>query len=88
VATAGLLPHPVTFVAVAAALASLTWSFGRDIGWLWRTESAQRAFAIIPVSPAPALPALEIVPLAAAPRRAVETVELRRFRRQRASVGV
>lgn len=89
VATAGLLPHAVTFAAVAAALASLTWSFGRDIGWLWRTESAQRTFAIIPVSPAPALPALEIVPLAATPRRRpVEAVELRRFRRQRASVTV
>jgi phosphatidylglycerophosphate synthase len=89
VATAGLLPHAVTFVAVAAALASLTWSFGRDIGWLWQTESAQRTYAIIPVSPAPALPALEIVPLAATPRRpSVEAVELRRFRRQRASVSV
>jgi phosphatidylglycerophosphate synthase len=88
VATAGLLPHAVTFVAVAAALASLTWSFGRDIGWLWRTESAQRRFAIIPVSPAPAMPARQIVPVAPAPRRSVETIELRRSRRQRASVGV
>jgi phosphatidylglycerophosphate synthase len=88
VATAGLLPHAVTFAAVAAALASLTWSFGRDIGWLWRTESAQRRFAIIPVSPAPAMPARQIVPVAPAPRRSVETIELRRSRRQRASVGV
>jgi phosphatidylglycerophosphate synthase len=88
VATAGLLPHAVTFAAVAAALASLTWSFGRDIGWLWRTESAQRRFAIIPVSPAPAMPARQIVPVAPAPRRSVETIELRRSRRQRTSVGV
>jgi phosphatidylglycerophosphate synthase len=88
VATAGLLPHAITFAAVAAALASLTWSFGRDIGWLWRTESAQRRFAIIPVSPAPAMPARQIVPVAPAPRRSVETIELRRSRRQRASVGV
>jgi phosphatidylglycerophosphate synthase len=88
VTTAGLLPHAVTFVAVAAALASLTWSFGRDIGWLWRTESAQRRFAIIPVSPAPAMPARQIVPVAPAPRRSVETIELRRSRRQRTSVGV
>jgi hypothetical protein len=28
-----------------AALGSLTWSFGSDIGWLWRTERARRAAA-------------------------------------------
>jgi phosphatidylglycerophosphate synthase len=53
VATAGLLPSPVTLVLVAAALASLIWSFGRDIDWLWRTESAARRLALVPVSPAP-----------------------------------
>jgi phosphatidylglycerophosphate synthase len=57
VATAGLLPPALTLAAVAAALASLTWSFGRDIAWLWNAESARRAIAIIPVSPAPALSA-------------------------------
>jgi len=62
VATAGLLPQALTFAAVAAALASLTWSFGRDIAWLWTTESAQRTIAIIPVSPAPALPSTALVP--------------------------
>jgi phosphatidylglycerophosphate synthase len=63
VATAGLLPQAATFIVVAAALASLTWSFGRDISWLWRVESAQRRFALIPVSPAPAGRRVEIVML-------------------------
>jgi phosphatidylglycerophosphate synthase len=43
VATANLLPHVVTLVAVIGALASLTWSFGRDIAWLARTEQARRS---------------------------------------------
>jgi phosphatidylglycerophosphate synthase len=38
VATASLLPEAVAFLAVAAALASLTWSFGRDVRWLWVAE--------------------------------------------------
>jgi hypothetical protein len=48
------LPRPLALVAVLAALASLTWSFARDIGWLWRTEQARRA--------ALTRPALLIVP--------------------------
>ncbi|GAB1640286.1 CDP-alcohol phosphatidyltransferase family protein [Krasilnikovia sp. MM14-A1259] len=43
VATAGILPTAVNFAVVLAALVSLTWSFGRDIAWLWRTEQAHRA---------------------------------------------
>ena len=78
IAAAGLLPHAVTVAAVAAALASLTWSFGRDIGWLWRTEAAGRKLALIPVSPAP----VQIVPPA---RRSAEP---RGTRRQRTSVSV
>jgi phosphatidylglycerophosphate synthase len=42
-ATAQVLPGAVTYVALLAALASLTWSFGRDIAWLWRVERARRA---------------------------------------------
>jgi phosphatidylglycerophosphate synthase len=45
VATAHLLPYGPTYALVAAALASLTWSFGSDVGWLWRTEQARRAAA-------------------------------------------
>jgi len=48
VATAHLLPYPLALAAVVAALASLTWSFARDIGWLWRTEQARRAALIRP----------------------------------------
>ncbi|MGA5302721.1 CDP-alcohol phosphatidyltransferase family protein [Nucisporomicrobium flavum] len=43
VATAGLLPVALTRVVVAAALASLVWSFGKDIAWLWRAEQERRA---------------------------------------------
>jgi phosphatidylglycerophosphate synthase len=35
VATAGVLPRPLTVATVAAALALLVESFGRDVGWLW-----------------------------------------------------
>jgi phosphatidylglycerophosphate synthase len=42
VATAHLLPYPIALAAVVAALASLTWSFGRDIVWLARAEQARR----------------------------------------------
>jgi phosphatidylglycerophosphate synthase len=70
VATAGLLPQSLTFAAVAAALTSLTWSFGRDIRWLWRAESAQRTAALIPVSPAPALGPVSAVPVRTQPASA------------------
>jgi phosphatidylglycerophosphate synthase len=39
-ATAHVLPYPVALAAVVGALASLTWSFGRDVAWLWRTARA------------------------------------------------
>ncbi|MGP4051574.1 CDP-alcohol phosphatidyltransferase family protein [Streptomyces sp. 2A115] len=37
-AGSGVLPYALTFAVVALALALLTWSFGRDIGWLWRVR--------------------------------------------------
>ncbi|MET8153939.1 CDP-alcohol phosphatidyltransferase family protein [Actinoplanes sp. NPDC049668] len=42
VATASLIPDAVALVAVAGALASLIWSFGRDVLWLWDTEQQRR----------------------------------------------
>ncbi|WP_067500329.1 CDP-alcohol phosphatidyltransferase family protein [Actinoplanes sp. TFC3] len=42
VVTAGLLPHTLSLVALAVALASLTWSFGRDIGWLWQRQQTRQ----------------------------------------------
>jgi phosphatidylglycerophosphate synthase len=42
-AAADVAPRPVAYVAVASALASLSWSFGRDIVWLWRTRQAEVA---------------------------------------------
>jgi phosphatidylglycerophosphate synthase len=39
VAAAGVLPRPVVTVAVAASLALLVESFGRDVTWLWRVHA-------------------------------------------------
>ncbi len=39
-ASAGLVGRPVTLAVVGAALAALTWSFGRDVRWLWRRRAA------------------------------------------------
>ncbi|WP_432142723.1 CDP-alcohol phosphatidyltransferase family protein [Streptomyces sp. bgisy084] len=38
VAGAGVLPHAAAALAVSGALALLVWSFGRDVGWLWRVR--------------------------------------------------
>ena len=38
VAGAGILPDVLTLATVVLALASLLWSFGRDIGWLWHAR--------------------------------------------------
>lgn len=40
VASAGLVPAPVTVAALACTLALVGWSFGRDVGWLWRARHA------------------------------------------------
>src|SRR4051812_23670797 len=41
--TADLLPRPLALAALALALAALTWSFGRDIGWLYRAALVREA---------------------------------------------
>jgi phosphatidylglycerophosphate synthase len=51
VATAHLVPPTVAFFALVTALVSLTWSFGRDVGWLWRAELVRRATAPMPARP-------------------------------------
>lgn len=38
VAASGLAPRPVSAALCAVALAALTWSFGRDVSYLWRTR--------------------------------------------------
>jgi phosphatidylglycerophosphate synthase len=43
VATAHLLPYTVTVAALAIAFATLTWSFGRDIAWLFKAERVREA---------------------------------------------
>jgi phosphatidylglycerophosphate synthase len=40
VASAEILPRAAALTLVALALSLLTWSFGRDIGWLWRARDA------------------------------------------------
>ncbi|MDR3079481.1 MAG: CDP-alcohol phosphatidyltransferase family protein, partial [Streptomyces sp.] len=47
IAASGLLPYAATAGLVACALASLVWSFGRDVRWLWgvRNRSAGSAEA-------------------------------------------
>lgn len=37
-ASPGILPHWLVAASVAFALASLVWSFGRDLRWLWRAR--------------------------------------------------
>jgi phosphatidylglycerophosphate synthase len=72
VATAGLLPHSLTLIAVIAALAALTWSFGRDLAWLARAERARRTaiatFVLIPAATVRARPAVVAAPAAVARR--------------------
>ncbi|WP_250562845.1 CDP-alcohol phosphatidyltransferase family protein [Sphaerisporangium fuscum] len=43
VAASGLAPLPVAAVLVGVALASLSWSFGRDTVWLFRTRVPARS---------------------------------------------
>lgn len=47
VAASGLLPDGASVALLAAALGSLTWSFGRDVRWLARTRRGQAAAATV-----------------------------------------
>jgi phosphatidylglycerophosphate synthase len=47
VATAGVLPWPVTAAALAVSLALLVESFGHDVAWLWRRRPAVTAAAVV-----------------------------------------
>lgn len=46
VVAAGILPRPATFATALLALAALVWSFGRDIGWLWRARDRDAAAVV------------------------------------------
>ncbi|GAA1164415.1 CDP-alcohol phosphatidyltransferase family protein [Streptomyces hebeiensis] len=66
VASSHLLPHLLSLAAVVLALALLTWSFARDVGWLHRTRPR-------PTAPAPREPTRQevspgLVPGPRAPR--------------------
>ncbi|MET0426638.1 MAG: CDP-alcohol phosphatidyltransferase family protein [Actinoplanes sp.] len=41
--TANLLPHAASLAALGVALATLTWSFGRDALWLYRASRVREA---------------------------------------------
>ncbi|NGO42680.1 CDP-alcohol phosphatidyltransferase family protein [Streptomyces ureilyticus] len=41
IAGAQILPYVATLATVVLALGSLVWSFGRDIGWLWRNREGR-----------------------------------------------
>ncbi|SBT95003.1 Phosphatidylglycerophosphate synthase [Streptomyces sp. DI166] len=45
VAASGLLPHLAATAVVATALATLVWSFGRDVLWLYRTSQVEEVVA-------------------------------------------
>ncbi len=45
VAASGLLPHLAATAVVATALATLVWSFGRDVLWLYRTSRVEEVVA-------------------------------------------
>ncbi|MFE1173875.1 CDP-alcohol phosphatidyltransferase family protein [Streptomyces sp. NPDC058773] len=48
VAAAGVLPRAAAATAVSGALALLVWSFGRDVGWLWRVRGFAGGPAVAP----------------------------------------
>ncbi|MFD7305384.1 CDP-alcohol phosphatidyltransferase family protein [Streptomyces pharetrae] len=75
VAAAGLLPVAVDAGVVAVALALLTWSFGRDVRWLWRRSRpartapmprTARAPRMLPTSPMPRMARMSRMAWAAA----------------------
>jgi Phosphatidylglycerophosphate synthase len=51
VLSAGVLPAPASIAVAGVALASLSWSFGRDVLWLWRNRPAPAAVAALPAAP-------------------------------------
>ena len=53
VVASGVLPRPVAFAVLVAALALLVESFGRDVAWLWH----RRPRVVPAVAPGPAFPA-------------------------------
>jgi phosphatidylglycerophosphate synthase len=54
VAASGLVHEPIAVASVAAALALLMWSFGRDVRWLWHAR--RPAGAAVETAPAAAIP--------------------------------
>ncbi|MGI5193530.1 CDP-alcohol phosphatidyltransferase family protein [Streptomyces sp. CA-288835] len=66
IAGAQILPYAATLATVLLALGSLVWSFGRDIGWLWRNrEGGTMARARETAEPVAAADAYVSVPSAA-----------------------
>jgi len=53
--TANLLPELLSQIALAVALVSLTWSFGRDSMWLYKASRVRAAARVRWSAPSPAL---------------------------------
>ena len=70
VAASGLLPYAAGFGLVALALGSLLWSFGRDIGWLFRHREGRN----VPTAPAAVNETVTVAVMAPAERRTAELV--------------
>jgi phosphatidylglycerophosphate synthase len=70
VATANVVPRPLTTAALAGALALLVESFGRDVGWLWRRRPVPAPLPRRQPVPAP-LPRRRPSPAQRSPRRPI-----------------
>lgn len=47
IASADVLPYALTFTLVATALATLVWSFGSSVVWLWRAANRARRTTVV-----------------------------------------
>jgi phosphatidylglycerophosphate synthase len=62
VADAGVVPYPVAITLTGLALGSLTWSFGRDVRWLWWNRHPRPPVADVAETGPPRRPTRNSVP--------------------------
>ena len=70
VAAADVLPRTATIAASALALASLCWSFARDVRWLWRTRTTASVATSSTVASPAEVPSAELSSVVASPAAA------------------
>jgi phosphatidylglycerophosphate synthase len=81
-AAADVLPRPLMVAALAAALALLVESFGRDVGWLWRRRVVVGSAPMLPLNVTPRVsvaPRVNVTPRVVVARDG--TVRMRRYGR-------